>query len=60
MLNRPERWGPISIEQVREKCREFGMSPEDIDTIAGFLQRRKKRGGDSMFGVLIEISNSSS
>ena len=42
MMNRPERWAPISVEQVREKCREFGMSPEDIDTIAGFLQRRKE------------------
>lgn len=40
MMNRPERWAPISVEQVREKCREFGMRPEDIDTIAGFLQRR--------------------
>lgn len=42
MMNRPERWAPISVEQVREKCRELGMSPKDIDTIAGFLQRRKE------------------
>mgnify|MGYP006926214956 FL=1 len=42
MMNRPERWASISVEQVREKCRELGMSPKDIDTIAGFLQRRKE------------------
>lgn len=41
MMNRPERWATITVEQVREKCLELGMSPKDIDTIAGFLQRRK-------------------
>ncbi|GLY58535.1 MAG: hypothetical protein ACTIME_11365 [Cellulosimicrobium funkei] len=43
MMNRPERWTPITVEQVRAKCRELGMRPNDIDTVAGFLQRR--RGG---------------
>lgn len=41
MMNRPERWAPITVEQVRSKCRELGMSPNDVDTVAGFLQRRK-------------------
>lgn len=41
MMNRPERWIPITIEQVRAKCKKLGMSPNDIDTIAGFLQHRK-------------------
>jgi hypothetical protein len=41
MMNRPERWAPITVEQVRAKCRELGMRPNDVDTIAGFLQRRK-------------------
>ncbi|WP_336707359.1 hypothetical protein [Oerskovia sp. USHLN155] len=41
MMNRPERWVPITVEQVRAKCRALGMRPNDIDTIAGFLQRRK-------------------
>lgn len=42
MMNRPERWEPITVEQVRAKCRELGMRPNDIDTIARFLQRRKE------------------
>lgn len=42
MMNRPERWAPITVEQVRAKCRALGMRPDDIDTIAGFLQRRKE------------------
>jgi hypothetical protein len=41
MMNRPDRWESISVEQVRSKCRELGMRPNDVDTIAGFLQRRK-------------------
>lgn len=41
MMNRPERWLSVSVEQVRDKCRELGMRPNDVDTIAGFLQRRK-------------------
>ncbi|MDE8670782.1 hypothetical protein PY310_19605 [Pseudarthrobacter sp. H3Y2-7] len=42
MMNRPERWGPITVDQVRVKCRELRMRPRDVDTIAGFLQRRKE------------------
>jgi hypothetical protein len=41
MMNCPNRWVPITVEQVRAKCRELGMRPNDIDTIAGYLQRRK-------------------
>ncbi|MFT4284009.1 MAG: hypothetical protein QM598_04170 [Protaetiibacter sp.] len=41
MMNRPARWAPITVEQVRAKCRALGMRPADVDTIAGFLQRRK-------------------
>lgn len=41
MMNRPERWVPVTVEQVRAKCRELGMHPNDIDIVAGFLQRRK-------------------
>ena len=41
MMNRPDRWVPITPEQVREKCRELGMRPDDVDTVVGFLQRRK-------------------
>ena len=42
MMNRPERWVTITVEQVRTKCRQLGMRPNDVDTIAGFLQRRKE------------------
>lgn len=41
MMNRPERWVPISVEQVRAKCRALGMRPKDVDTITDYLQRRK-------------------
>ena len=41
MMNRPDRWEPITVEQVRAKCRALGMRGADVDTIAGFLQRRK-------------------
>jgi hypothetical protein len=41
MMNRPERWLPVTVEQVRAKCRQLGMSPKDVDTIADFVQRRK-------------------
>jgi len=41
MMNRPERWVAVTVEQVRAKCRELGMRPNDVDTIAGYLQRRK-------------------
>lgn len=42
MMNRPERWVPITVEQVRAKCRALGMRGKDVDAIAGFLQRRKE------------------
>lgn len=42
MMNRPDRWVPITVEQMRVKCRELGMRPNDIDTVAGYLQRRKE------------------
>lgn len=42
MMNRPERWAPITVEQVRAKCRELKMRPRGVDTIAGFVQRRKE------------------
>lgn len=41
MMNRPERWASITVEQVRAKRRELQMRPNDVDTVAGFLQRRK-------------------
>jgi hypothetical protein len=41
MMNRPDRWALITVEQVRAKCRDLGMRGADVDTIAGFLQRRK-------------------
>lgn len=42
MMNRPERWVPVTVDQVRAKCRALGMRPRDVDTVAGFLQRRKE------------------
>jgi hypothetical protein len=41
MMNRPSRWAAVTVEQVRAKCRQLGMKPKDVDTVAGFLQRRK-------------------
>ncbi|WP_146077312.1 hypothetical protein [Rathayibacter tritici] len=41
MMNRPARWAAVTVEQVRAKCRELGMRPNDVDTIADFVQRRK-------------------
>lgn len=41
MMNRPERWVPITVEQVRAKCRALGMRPKDVDTVSGYLQLRK-------------------
>lgn len=41
MMNRPDRWKPVTVEQVRAKCKELGMRPNDVDTIADLLQRRK-------------------
>ena len=42
MMNRPDRWAPVTVEQVRATCRALGMRGDDVDTIAGFLQRRKE------------------
>lgn len=42
MMNRPERWASITVDQVEANCRALGMRGDDIDTIAGFLQRRKE------------------
>lgn len=42
MMNRPDRWVTITVEQVRSRCRELGMRANDVDTIADFLQRRKQ------------------
>lgn len=42
MMNCPERWASVTVEQVRAKCRELKMRPNDIDTVTGFLQRRKE------------------
>lgn len=42
MMNRPERWTYITVEQVRGRCRELEMRSKDIDTIVGFLERRKQ------------------
>ncbi|MGO2746224.1 hypothetical protein [Microbacterium sp.] len=41
MMNRPERWRHVTVEQIRAKCRQLGMRANDVDTIAGFVQRRK-------------------
>jgi hypothetical protein len=42
MMNCPDRWAAITVEQVRAKCRQLGMRPDDVDTISGFLHRRKE------------------
>jgi hypothetical protein len=42
MMNCPERWARVTVEQVRAKCRELKMRPNDVDTIADFLERRKQ------------------
>lgn len=42
MMNCPERWAPVTVAQVRAKCRELKMRPDDVETIAGFLERRKQ------------------
>ena len=41
MMNRPERWQPITVDQVRVKCRALGMRADDVDAVADLLQRRK-------------------
>lgn len=40
MMNRPERWKSVTVSEVRAKCRELGMRPDDEDTIAELLGRR--------------------
>lgn len=42
MMNRPERWASVKVEQVRGKCGDLKMRPNDIETIVGFLERRKQ------------------
>ncbi|SJN22944.1 hypothetical protein FM104_03795 [Microbacterium esteraromaticum] len=42
MMNQPDRWQAVSVEQVRAKCRQLGMLADDVDTIADYLQRRKE------------------
>lgn len=42
MMNRPGRWVSVTVEQLRARCLELGMGGEDVDTIAGYLQRRKE------------------
>lgn len=44
MMHRPDRWAPVTVKQVRERCRALELSPNDVDTIAGYLQRRKDGG----------------
>jgi hypothetical protein len=41
MMNRPDRWLPVTVQEVRAKVRQLGMSPKDVETIADFVQRRK-------------------
>lgn len=42
MMNRPDRWVSVTVEQIRAKCHDLGMRGEDVDTIAAYLQRRKE------------------
>lgn len=42
MMNRPERWRSVTVHEVRTLCRDLGMLPDDIDTIAELLTRRKE------------------
>lgn len=42
MMNRPERWRFVTVEQVRSKCRALKMRPNDVEKIVGFLERRKQ------------------
>lgn len=41
MMNRPDPWVDVTVEQVRAKGRQLGMRGKDVDTIADFVQRRK-------------------
>lgn len=40
MMNRPDRWRTVTVEQVRTKCRQLGMRANDVDTIADIVQHR--------------------
>jgi len=42
MMNRPDRWVSVTVEQIRARCHDLGMRGEDVDTISGYLQRRKE------------------
>lgn len=42
LMNRPERWMGLSLDDIRRKCREFGLSPADVDTITGLIRRRQE------------------
>lgn len=42
MMNRPKQWASVTVDQVRAKCKQLGMRPNDVDTVAGLLQRRKE------------------
>lgn len=41
LMNRPERRRDDTVEQVRATCPALGMCPDEVDTIAGYLQNRK-------------------
>lgn len=41
MMHRPDRWAAVTVKQVRDRARALGLSPNDRDTIGGYLQRRK-------------------
>ncbi|WPF65670.1 MULTISPECIES: hypothetical protein [unclassified Corynebacterium] len=42
MMNRPQRWASVTVDQVRARCKDLGMRPNDVDTVTGLLQRRKE------------------
>ena len=44
MMNRSERWAPITVERVGAKCRALGMRPDDVDTVVGFRSDVRKVG----------------
>jgi hypothetical protein len=44
MMNSPNRWARVTVEQVRAKCRSLNMRPNDVDKVVGYLQRRKDGG----------------
>lgn len=40
--NRPKRWVDVTGDQVRAKCRELGMPPNDIDKITEIIESGKE------------------